>query len=61
VNFLLDNDVPDELSYLLEHLGHRISRVREVLPREASDDAVLEYAFDHDLIVMTCNDDVQSG
>lgn len=57
MNFLLDNDVPDELSYLLEHLGHRISRVREVLPREASDDAVLEYAFEHDLIVITCNRD----
>jgi predicted nuclease of predicted toxin-antitoxin system len=57
VNFLLDNDVPDELSYLLEHLGHRINRVREVLPREAPDDAVLDYAFEHELIVITCNRD----
>ena len=54
VNFLLDDDIPNELSCLLEHLGHRISRVREVLPGEASDDAVLDYAFQQDLIVITC-------
>jgi len=44
VNFLLDNDVREELSYLLEHLGHQVSRVREALLREASDAAVLDYA-----------------
>jgi predicted nuclease of predicted toxin-antitoxin system len=32
-----------------------VSRAREVLPREASDAAVLDYAFDRDLIVITCN------
>ena len=57
MNFLLDNDVPEDLSHLLEHLGHLVSRVREVLPREASDTAVLDYAFRHDLIVITCNRD----
>jgi predicted nuclease of predicted toxin-antitoxin system len=34
-----------------------VSRAREVLPREASDAAVLDYAFDRDLIVITCNRD----
>jgi len=57
VNFLLDNDVPEELSYLLEHLGHQVSRVREALPRAAPDAAVLDYAFHHELIVITCNRD----
>ena len=57
MNFLLDNDVPEELSYLLEHLGHHVSRVREALPRAASDAAVLDYAFHHDRIVITCNRD----
>jgi predicted nuclease of predicted toxin-antitoxin system len=57
VNFLLDNDVPEDLTYLLEHLGHQVSPAREVLPREASDAAVLDYAFDRDLIVITCNRD----
>ena len=55
MNFLLDHDVPDELSYLLEHLGHRVDRLRDVLPRTASDAEALEYAVDHDLIVITCN------
>ncbi|MFQ5827882.1 MAG: DUF5615 family PIN-like protein [Candidatus Methylomirabilia bacterium] len=57
MNFLLDNDVPEELSYLLEHLRHQVSRVRETIPREASDAVVLDYAFHHDLIVITCNRD----
>lgn len=57
MNFLLDNDVPEELSYLLEHLGYQVSRVREALPRAASDAAVLDYAFHHELIVITCNRD----
>jgi predicted nuclease of predicted toxin-antitoxin system len=57
VKFLLDNDVPEDLSYLLEHLGHQVSRVRKVLPREASDAAVLDHAFHRDLIVITCNRD----
>ena len=57
MNFLLDHDVPDELSYLLEHLGHRVDRLRDVLPRTVSDAEALEYAFDHGLIVITCNRD----
>ena len=57
MNFLLDHDVPDELSYLLEHLGHQVDRLRDVLPRKASDAAALEYAFHRGLIVITCNRD----
>lgn len=57
MNFLLDQDVPDELSYLLGHLGHRVRRVREWLPPEAPDTVVLDYAFQHGLIVITCNRD----
>jgi predicted nuclease of predicted toxin-antitoxin system len=57
VNFLLDHDVPEDLSYLLEHLGHQVSRVRDGLPREASDATVLDHAFHHNLIVITCNRD----
>ena len=57
MNFLLDNDVPEELSYLLEHLGHQVSRGLETLPREVSDAMVLDYAFHRDLIVITCNRD----
>ena len=57
MNFLFDHDVPDELDFLLEHLGHRVERLREVLPRSVSDAEVMEYAIDHGLIVITCNRD----
>ncbi len=57
MNFLLDHDVPDDLTYLLEHLGHRVNRVREVLTGEVSDAAVLDHAYHNDLIVITCNRD----
>ena len=57
MNFLLDHDVPDELSYLLEHLGHHVDRLRNVLPRTSSDAATLEHAVDHGLILITCNRD----
>ncbi|MBI2206576.1 MAG: DUF5615 family PIN-like protein [Candidatus Rokubacteria bacterium] len=57
MNFLLDQDVPEELRYLLEHIGHRVRRVREHLPPEAPDTMILDYAFQHDLVVITCNRD----
>jgi hypothetical protein len=32
VKFLLDHDVPDALSYLLEQLGHDMAFLRKALP-----------------------------
>lgn len=32
VKFLLDHDVPDDLSYLLEQLGHEVVLLRRALP-----------------------------
>jgi predicted nuclease of predicted toxin-antitoxin system len=57
VTFLFDDDVPDDLSHLLIHLGHRVTFLREVLPRDTPDAAVLDYAVRHGLIVVTCNRD----
>lgn len=45
MRFLLDHDVPDDLSYLLRHLGHEVTFLRQVLPRTASDAEILEHAF----------------
>jgi hypothetical protein len=39
VKFLLDHDVPDGLSYLLEQLGHEVTRLRKALPGDSSDEA----------------------
>jgi hypothetical protein len=39
VKFLLDHDVPDDLSYLLEQLGHEVVLLRKALPGDSSDEA----------------------
>jgi predicted nuclease of predicted toxin-antitoxin system len=57
VTFLLDQDVPEDLTYLLRELNHEILRVRDVLPPEAADSAVLQFAYDHNCLLITCNRD----
>jgi predicted nuclease of predicted toxin-antitoxin system len=57
VRFLLDQDVPEDLTYLLRELNHEILRLRDVLPTQATDPAVLQFAHDHDCLLMTCNRD----
>jgi hypothetical protein len=44
VTFLLDQDVPEDLTYLLRELGHEVLRVRDVLGPEAADPLVLQFA-----------------
>jgi predicted nuclease of predicted toxin-antitoxin system len=57
VKFLLDHDVPDDLSYLLEQLGHDVMLLRKALPRDSSDGAVLRFAHDAGCVLLTCNRD----
>ena len=57
MTFLFDDDVPDDLSHLLKHVGHRVTFLREVLPRDTPDAAVLDHAVQHGLILVTCNRD----
>jgi predicted nuclease of predicted toxin-antitoxin system len=57
VKFLLDHDIPEDLSYLLRELGHEVLRLRDVLPPEASDPTVLQFAQEHDCLLVTCNRD----
>ena len=40
MRFLLDQDVPEDLTYLLRELNHEVLRLRDVLPPEAADSAV---------------------
>lgn len=44
MKFLLDHDVPEDLSYLLRELGHEVLRLRDVLPLETPDPLVLQFA-----------------
>lgn len=38
MKFLLDHDVPDDLSYLLEQLGHDVTLLRKAIPGDSSDE-----------------------
>ena len=55
MKFLLDHDVPDDLSYLLEQLGHDVTLLRKALPGESSDEAVLQFAYERGCVLLTCN------
>jgi predicted nuclease of predicted toxin-antitoxin system len=57
VKFLLDHDVPDDLTYLLEELGHEVMLLRKTLPGDSSDEAVLRFAHDTGCVLLTCNRD----
>ena len=57
MKFLLDHDVPEDLTYLLHELGHVVLRLRDVLPPEAPDPAVLEFAYEQSCLLVTCNRD----
>ena len=55
MKFLLDHDVPDDLSYLLEELNHEVTLLRKALPGDSSDEAVLQFAHERGCVLMTCN------
>ena len=44
MKFLLDHDVPDDVAFTLESLGHEVTRLREALAVDSRDDEVLAYA-----------------
>ena len=57
MKFLLDHDVPDDLSYLLEELNHEVTLLRKALPGNSSDEAVLQFAYERGCVLLTCNRD----
>ena len=57
MKFLLDHDVPEDLTYLLQELGHEFLRLRDVLPQEAADALVLTFACEQGCLLVTCNRD----
>jgi Domain of unknown function (DUF5615) len=44
MTFLFDHDTPDDVAYSLQTLGHQVVRLREVLPVDSSDTAILAHA-----------------
>lgn len=57
MKFLLDHDVPDDVAFSLESLGHEAMRLREALAVDSRDDEVLAYAGMQKLVLITCNRD----
>jgi len=57
VNFLLDHDVPDDVVYSLQALGHEVHKLRDVLPATAADEQVLCVAAERNNVLITCNRD----
>lgn len=57
MKFLLDHDVPEDLSYLLKQLEHEVAFLRAALPENASDESVLQLAHEHGCVLLTCNRD----
>jgi predicted nuclease of predicted toxin-antitoxin system len=57
MKFLLDHDVPIDISYSLSELGHQVVRLPEVLDPCARDEQVLEYASRNGCVLISCNRD----
>ena len=57
MNFLLDHDVPDRTYEVLLRANHGPVRLREILPMNTADAAVLAEALERQLILVTCNRD----
>ena len=57
MKFFFDNDVPDDLSYLLRQFGHEVIFLRDALSTNSSDSAVLQYSRELNAILVTCNRD----
>ena len=57
MKFLLDHDVPAEISRVLQHWGHNVTVLRSVLRVAAPDADVFGYACSEGLILISCNRD----
>jgi predicted nuclease of predicted toxin-antitoxin system len=57
VRFLLDHDVPGDVAFSLEALGHGVVKLREVLPVTTPDYEVLREAAERESLLITCNRD----
>lgn len=57
MELLLDHDVPEDLTYLLQELGHEVLRLREALPQDAADSIILQFAHEHGCVLVSCNRD----
>jgi hypothetical protein len=52
---LLDHDVPDEVERLLRYWKHDVEILRRCLPVTTPDEAIFNFAQQHQRIILTCN------
>lgn len=57
MKFLLDYDVPIDISYSLAELGHQVVRLPEVLDPSTSDEEILDHATRTGCVLISCNRD----
>ena len=57
MRFLLDHDVPDDIQFSLDALGHEVLKLRSLLPVTAPDADVLRLATERGCVLITCNRD----
>jgi predicted nuclease of predicted toxin-antitoxin system len=57
LNFLLDHDVPAEVARVLLRDQHEVSKVKDILPVNSSDEKVFAEAIRQDCVLITCNRD----
>jgi len=57
VKFFFDHDVPDDLAYCLNALGHEVVNLRQLRPTTSSDEEVLRLAGELGCVLITCNRD----
>jgi len=57
MTFLLDQDVPDPIARVIQQAGHQALHLREQIPTDSPDDAVLSFANSRQALLITCNRD----
>ena len=57
MKFLLDHDVPDDMTYGLTALGHEVFKLRELVHPQTPDGEVLLFAAKNSYVLITCNRD----
>ncbi len=57
MRFLLDAQLPPALAQWLKEAGHEATHVQDVSLREADDAAIWRYALEHDVTILTKDED----
>lgn len=57
MRFFLDHDIPAEIARVLRHEGHCVIELHDVLNIESTDQQVFTYAWEQNLLMLTCNRD----